>query len=173
MKKKKIDNPNAEAIEPDPGEQAVQKNEPSADSFTDPGSDTAKLGRLKLQPYSPFRMIAAQAMGIQYGFLDDAAREQFKKTRLYPGMLRDVINHVWLRWLTDDFEIDRAARSPIGAARKAAEWAAKRGITDTSDPAFWEAWGIFIDAMAAIRVARGARNDTKKKADRKGGRAKR
>src|SRR5665811_1515722 len=72
-------------------------------AFTGPGSDTATLGKVKLQPYTPERIVAAQAMVRHYGHLDDAAVAQFNKTRIYPGMLNDVINHAWLRSLTDDF----------------------------------------------------------------------
>lgn len=148
MKKKKP-NPN-EGYEPDPDQESRAE-----EAFTGPGSDTATLGKAKLRPYTPERVVAAQAMVRHYGHLDEAGVEQFNKTRKYPGMLHDIICHCWLRSLANDFDIDAAIRDPASARKEAYAWASKRGITDeTGGAAFWDAWEIFMSAMKAIRDSR-------------------
>lgn len=129
---------------------------------------TSAIGKLELQPYSPDRIIAAQAMLMQYGHVDEAGVEVYARTKVYPGMVRDIANHIWLRSVRNVMDeqdpsrvlvtasaiIDRAQRDPIWAAKEASNLAADLGIIDTDDDPFWEAREIFLTAMKAIRVAR-------------------
>ena len=67
---------------------------PEESAFT--GSDNHALGELELQPYTPSRIVAAQSLGLKYPLIPDEEREQFDKTGIYPGALRDTIIVLWL-----------------------------------------------------------------------------
>ena len=112
-----------------------------------------QLEGLELHPYSPDRAWAAQAMGLKYGFVDEAGVDEVKRTGVYPGALRDVGIVLWLRSLTSETEIDKAARSPVAAAVSAAKWAQGIGIADTRSDKFFAAYNIFMDTMTAVAEA--------------------
>ena len=129
-------------------EEAYGPDDPAEAAFTQ--SDTHELGDLNLQPYTPDRAWAAQAMGLRYGFIDDAGVEFFKEHRIYPGALRDVAIVLWLCSLTDEIEIDKASRNPIAAARKAATWSDEHKLANARSPEFWQAYAVFMKIMAEV-----------------------
>jgi hypothetical protein len=112
------------------------------------------LGDLRLEPYSPARIIAAQAMGLHYGSIDAAGMAQFNKTKVYPGAIRDIAVVLWLCSIRDESEIDAAARDPVGAAKKMQTWSARLGILDTGNAAFWDAYVLFFKIMNDIQASR-------------------
>lgn len=113
----------------------------------DAGSNEAELPGITLQPYTTFRAWAAQAMGLKYGFVDEASRADFGRTGLYPGSVRDCGVVLWLRSLTNDAEIDRAARFPVAAAATAAKWAHENKLDDVTSDNFRIGYKIFFDTM--------------------------
>jgi hypothetical protein len=133
---------------PSPEEETYGPDDPAEAAFTQ--SDSHALGDLDLQPYTPDRAWAAQAMGLRYGFVDDAGVEFFKEHRIYPGALRDVAIVLWLCSITDEVEIDKASRNPIAAARKAATWSHEHKLGNVRHPEFWSAYAVFMKIMAEV-----------------------
>ena len=131
-----------------------EQYETEIDKAADAFAGAEELEGVDLQPYNTDHAWAAQAMGLKYGFVDDAGVDQFDRTGLYPGALRDAGIVLWLRTLTNETEIDKAARCPVGAAVSAAKWAQEAGIDDTRNPKFHIAYRIFMDTMAAVDAAR-------------------
>ncbi len=108
----------------------------------------------KLQPYSMARRAAAQSIGLAYGALDSAHVARYNATKVYPGALRDVAVVLWLCSLTDEREIDRAARDPISAADKALKWLESKEIIDTVSDGFVDAYIQFFKIMDEVEVSR-------------------
>jgi hypothetical protein len=123
-------------------------DDPAEEAFTQ--SDAHDLGDLELQPYTPDRAVAAQAMFLRYGFVDEAGLEFFKAHKIYPGAVRDVAVVLWLCSLTNQSEIDKASRDPIAAARKAVEWSHERKMDNTRSEEFWKAYTVFMRIMAQV-----------------------
>lgn len=148
MKKKTVSVVSKTITSPTREEEVYGSDDPAEQAFTQ--SDVHALGEMDLQPYTPDRAWAAQAMGLRYGFVDDAGVEFFKEHRIYPGALRDVAIILWLCSLTDEIEIDKASRNPIAAARKAATWAHERKLDTTKADEFWKAYAVFMRIMAEV-----------------------
>ena len=129
-------------------------------SFID--SDGHSLGDLKLQPYTPERVWAADSMGLRYGNLTKADIRQWRGSGYYPGMAGDVGIIIWLCSLTDLDEIASARRDPTNACRLAAEFAAKEKIISFKQKRFWQAHKVFLAIMDEINVVRGEPEDQKK-----------
>ena len=131
-------------------DQYAEEIEKASAAFS--GSE-AQLEGVELQPYTTDRAWAARAMGLQYGFVDDAGIDVHKRTGLYPSAPRDVGIVLWLRSLTNDAEIDKAARSPVAAVKKAGDWARSVGISDPCNPKFDTAYSIFLETMDEVAKA--------------------
>jgi hypothetical protein len=123
-------------------------DDPAEEAFTQ--SDAHELGDLELQPYTPDRAVAAQAMFLRYGFVDEAGLEFFKAHKIYPGAIRDVAVVLWLCSLTSETEIDKASRDPIAAARKAVEWLHERKWDNPRGDEFWKAYTVFMRIMSEV-----------------------
>lgn len=107
----------------------------------------------KLQPYTPSRVVAAQAMGLLYPNIGPGGAVQLKKTGLYPGELQDILIVLWLCLREKPEEIEKARMDPIAAYGVAEKWGAKAGIIGLCDPAnerFTEALLIFQLIMTEI-----------------------
>lgn len=87
------------------------------------------LGSEKLQPYTPSRIVAAQAMGLKYPNIGKEGVAQLKKTGLYPGELRDVIIVLYLCRLTEDADVLDAQLDPVAAYAEAEKWAGEKRLT--------------------------------------------
>lgn len=120
-------------------------------SFTQ--SDNHALGDVKLQPYTPSRIIAAQAMGLHYGMLSDDEVQQYLATGLYPQAAHDVTIVLWLCSLEDDGEVARAAKWPEAAFKKASDWGATHGTINRSDGRFSAAFKLFFRIMSEIAAS--------------------
>jgi hypothetical protein len=123
-------------------------DDPAEEAFTQ--SDAHDLGDLELQPYTPDRVMAAQAMFLRYGFVDEAGVEFFNQHKVYPGALRDVAVVLWLCSLTSETEIDKASRNPIAAIKKAIEWSHERKLDNTNSEEFWKAFTVFMRIMSQV-----------------------
>ena len=124
---------------------------PEEKAFTDARRGFELFGS-PLAGYSASRKVAAQAMGMQWPFIGEAAMAQLQATNMYPGALRDTALVLWLCTLPDAstalargvWTPSRALGKPDDARDAALEWADKCGITDTSGPKFAEAFQVFF-----------------------------
>jgi hypothetical protein len=104
----------------------------------------------KLQPYTPSRVVAAQAMGLLYPKIGDAGAAQFKNTGMYAGELKDMIIVLWLCRLGKDDQVSAARMDPIAAYGVAEKWAGKAGLCDTGSDVFNEGLLTFMLIMNEI-----------------------
>lgn len=109
-------------------------------------SDKHTLSDLKLHPWTPDRIIKAQEIGMLYPSLGKMDWEQYHKTKVYPGMLKDVMIFVYLSTLTHK-EVDTATYDEAKA------FGIKRGIHRTDSDEFWDARNKFIEAQNEIQDA--------------------
>lgn len=116
-------------------------------------SENHSLNGEKLQPYSLARKVAAQAMGLFYGHVDEADRDRFRREKVYPGALRDMIIVLWLCTLKDDDEIDAASRAPKAAVKRAYAWAETEGVANMDHEKFWKAYILFHDIMGEVAAS--------------------
>jgi hypothetical protein len=120
-------------------------------------SENHEFDGIKLQPYSPARMIAAQSMKLFYGHVDDAGVADFQQTNVYPGAVNDIAVVLWLCSLSgkdSEDEIDRATRDPAWARRLAKKFAADHRAASTADDNFWAAYKILFRIMNEVDVSR-------------------
>lgn len=110
---------------------------------------------LKLEPYTPERMWAADAMGLRYGHLSDAAAKQFARKNTYPGMEGDVGIVIWLCSLTDVDEVRAARRDPERAEGEAIVFAKTHKIITGKQSKFWDAYKVFLRIMDEVHAAYG------------------
>ena len=108
----------------------------------------------KLQPWSPARIVAAQAMGLHYGSVDEAGRERFKTDKIYPGAQRDMTIVLWLCSLKTEEEADAAGRAPNPAMTKAYKFASEHGLLDSVNDTFWKGFIVFLDIMNEVSMSR-------------------
>jgi len=118
-------------------------------------SQNLEFDGVKLQAYSPMRVVAAQAMGLHHGRVDSAGMEQFERVAVYPGAVRDVCVVLWLCSIQDDREIDMAARAPVHAAKLAIEWGTSHGIINPSSDKFSDAFALFFKIMKHLKESYG------------------
>ena len=81
-----------------------------------------------LEPYTPSRVVAAQAMGLKYPNIGADGVAQLKKTGLYPGELRDIIIVLHLCRLREDADVLGAQLDPGPAYAAAEKWAGQIGL---------------------------------------------
>jgi len=118
-------------------------------------SESHRFNGEELQPYSPARMWAADAMNLHYGRIDDAGMKMFYKERIYPGAVSDVGIVMWLCTLKDEERIDKARRDPMTASIEAAKWAQDHGIATSRSKKFWPAYATFLRIMQELQVSTG------------------
>jgi hypothetical protein len=127
----------------------------AADKAFSQSASHSLFADIALQPYTPARVVAAQAIGMRYPNIGGDALETFNKTGIYPGALQDVLIVLWLCSLSDDKDVTRAMRSTDEALGKAITWGASVGITDTKTESWWAAYYKFIDIMTDINASTG------------------
>lgn len=120
------------------------------DSFTD--SDKNVLLGTKLFPWTPTRMIAGQSMGMIYPDIGKDGFDQYKRTGLYPGAVKDCIICLWLCSQTEE-QVDEADAAPVDAYRRARVWAAGLKIHTTNCPEFWQAGKVFAKIIGEVDKA--------------------
>jgi hypothetical protein len=104
----------------------------------------------RLQPYTPSRIVAAQAMGLLYPKIGNDGLAQLKKTGLYPGELKDIIIVLWLCRLKTKEQVADARLDPIAAYEDAEKWAGKIGLCDMTSDAFGYGLLVFQNIMNEI-----------------------
>jgi hypothetical protein len=119
----------------------------------------------KLQPYTPSRIVAAQAMGLLYPQIGKMGMAQLKKTGIYPGELRDMIIVLWLCRLQKAAEVEDALIDPDVSYAMAEKWAGKAGLCDMASKAFLEALVVFQTVINEIGESRTARTDSRDRAE--------
>lgn len=117
------------------------------DGFTE--SDKHVLNGIKLYPWTPARSIAAQSCGMLYPEIGKAGWEQYRRTKLYPGAVKDTIIALYLCTLDED-AVDQADSAPVEAYRQARQWAAKLRIHDIKNDEFWQAYAKFSEIMTEV-----------------------
>jgi hypothetical protein len=125
-------------------------------------SDSHSFGDIELQPYTPSRVVAAQAMGMRYPNIGDEALEQFNRTGVYPSALLDTLIVLWLCTLSEPnppappgaAQVRRAMRRPDESIEKAIAWGAEHGVTDQKSDAFWKAYDRFISIVTEVQNSR-------------------
>lgn len=120
------------------------------DSFTE--SDKHVLNGIKLFPWTPARLIAAQAMGMLFPDIGKEGWDQYRRTKLYSGAVRDTIICLWLCTIDED-AVDQADAAPLDAYKRARAWATGLGIHDTNKDAFWQAYAKFSEIVTEVDKA--------------------
>lgn len=126
------------------------KKDKPRDGFTE--SDKHVLNGVKLYPWTPARVIAAQAMGMLYPDIGKEGWDQYRRTKLYSGAVRDVIIALWLCTI-DENAVDEADAAPQDAYKRARAWAAGLRIHDTKNDEFWQAYAKFSEIMTEVDKA--------------------
>lgn len=121
-------------------------------AFTDSGLH--QFNGFNLQPWTPARIMAAQAMGMHYGSIDEAGRSRFVTDKIYPGAQRDVAVVLWLCTLETEKEVDAAARAPTAVMDKVYAFAAEHRLSDTGDENFWKGFLTFLAIMNEVAASR-------------------
>jgi hypothetical protein len=137
---------------PDITEEAVDQQPRIESAFVKSGLH--EFNGFALEPWSPARIVASQAMGLHYGSIDEAGRSRFVTDKIYPGAQRDVIIVLWLCTLKTEAEADAAARAPSQAMDKAYAFGTEHGLTDTGDENFWKGFLIFLAIMQEVTDSR-------------------
>lgn len=122
----------------------MKKPAKARDAFT--GSDKHVLNGVKLYPWTPARIIAAQSLGMIYPEIGKDGWDQYRRTKLYPGAVKDVIICLYLMTLDED-AVDNADAAPVEAYKQARKWAAGLKIHDTKNDEFWQAYAKFSEIM--------------------------
>jgi hypothetical protein len=121
-------------------------------AFTQSGSH--EFNGFELEPWTPARIVASQAMGLHYGSVDEAGRSRFATDKVYPGAQRDVAIVLWLCTLKTEKEVDAAARAPAAAMPKVYAFAGDHKLTDTGSENFWKGFLVFLEMMNQVAASR-------------------
>lgn len=126
------------------------------DPFVD--SQNHWLNGLKLAPWTPYRSIAAQNLGMLHPHIGKEGYDQFLRTGSYPGELKDVIIAIWLCTLPeesekDEWSVERADAMPLEAYKAAKLWAVAQKMYRAALPNFKTAKKTFIDIMNEVDEA--------------------
>lgn len=124
-----------------------KKTAKKKDAFTK--SDKHVLNGIKLFPWTPSRIIAAQAMGLLYPEIGKDGWDQYRRTKVYPGAVKDVIICLWLCAQTND-RVDEADAAPVEAYSEARRWAAGLGIHKPGSDQFWQAYVKFSEIIKEV-----------------------
>jgi hypothetical protein len=127
----------------------MKKPKPAVEQAFEQSANHA-LGELKLQPYTPSRIVAADAMGLKYPNIPKGF-EQYSQTGTYTGILRDIIVVLGVCRMEDE-AVDKAQLDPDEAYKRAEKWAHGKGITNMASAAFQEAKSLFEDHVGDPRV---------------------
>lgn len=139
--------PEAEAKETDSPKMTPQEAWERSHSHTFKGS--SEEPRL-LEPFSPDRQIAAQAMGMEFLNMSDEAREEFQAKGTYNGIFRDAVFAVWL--CTQSLpNVAKWAGTAATARGVAMQWANKNNVTlgSAAHAELIDLFGAFIDEIMA------------------------
>jgi hypothetical protein len=124
-------------------------------------SDAHAFNGTELQPYTPSRIVAAQAMGLRYPNIGEEALEQFNRTGVYPGALQDTLIVLWLCTLAEPHkdgpgaaQVRRAMRRPDESIEKAIAWGADHGVTDQRSENFRNAYDEFAAIVVEVKNSR-------------------
>jgi hypothetical protein len=102
------------------------------------------LGDIKLQPWTPERMMKAKELGMLWPNLGKERWEQIKTTNVYAGAPTDVSIFVYLCTLDPD-KVEDATR------KEAKAFGVSRGFHDTDSASFWDAYNKFADVIEEIK----------------------
>lgn len=117
------------------------------------------FAEMQLEPYTPSRVVAAQAMGLKYPRIGSEGLACYEKTGLYPGELRDIIIVLGVCRLPKE-EVLSAQLDPVAAYNLAEEWASGLGLTDMSSDIFKEAQRLFEALQNEIGASKTERKGT-------------
>jgi hypothetical protein len=120
------------------------KPTPADKAFTQ--SDKHALDELKLEPWTPDRIIKAQELGLIFPNTGRAGWEQFRQTNVYPGAVRDVILFVYLSTIEPEQVEDVTWKD-------AKAFGVKRGLHDPDGKPFWQAYAKFMEVQKEISAS--------------------
>lgn len=132
----------------------VDEQSPQAMERTFVQSGLHEFNGFALEPWSPARISAAQAMGLHYGNVDEAGRSRFQTDKVYPGAQRDVAIVLWLCTLKTEMEVDAVGRAPLPAMSKVYQFMKDHRLTDLGDENFWKGFVVFLGIMNEVSSAR-------------------
>jgi len=143
-------------------EQAEQESKPDKVNKAFIRSDGHKLPLMTkdgirdmlLKPYSDSRDVAAQTMGLIYGYVDEGGKARFDRTKMYLGVKNDVAIVMWLCLEATEEEINAACAEGPPYRAKAIVWAGKKGLLDEEDELFWKAYKLMIEIINEVKESR-------------------
>lgn len=109
-------------------------------------SDKHTLDDLKLEPWTPDRIIKANEVGFSWPNIGKEGFAQFRKTKLYPGAVRDVLIFIGLSTL-EPSDVETASWEELKAA------GVKRGLHTTDSQTFWSAYTKMLEVHDEIAAS--------------------
>lgn len=126
----------------------IETPSPTTAAFT--GSESHIFDGVKLHPFTPQRAVASQTMGRVYPFIGKDGLEQFNRTGLYPGMVKDIVIVLWLCSVNHE-EVDMAEGAPREAYQKALTWAAEKNIHNVESDEHKKAVEMFFEILNEVK----------------------
>jgi hypothetical protein len=126
----------------------MKKKKTKPDAFLK--SERHALDGIKLQPWTPDRMIAAQSLGMIYPSIGDEGWAALKRRSIYAGAVRDVALALWLCTLSDAEVLEAEARGDAEARKQSAAWAVKLHLHDANKAPFWDAFTKFMEIQNEV-----------------------
>lgn len=115
------------------------------DAFT----DKHVLNGTTLRAWTPARVIAGQSMGMLYPEIGKKGYDQYRRTKTYAGIVKDVAICLWL-CSVDEERVDEADGSPGEAYAEARAWAAKLEIHKMSSEKWDQAFAKFAGIVSEV-----------------------
>jgi hypothetical protein len=127
----------------------------------------ASLFEKVLEPWSPSRVVAANAMGLVWPMPPEAA-DQLRTNGIFAGALSLTIIVCWLRSIPNaseqdkeatmrrEWNVQRANQAPRAAFEAATAWGAERKITDLTDDdaaPFLQAYKVALATLLNVSVS--------------------
>lgn len=119
-----------------------------SDAFT----DGHVLNGIRLHPWTPMRVIAGQSMGMLYPEIGKKGFDQYRRTKTYAGIIKDVAICLWLCSVNED-RVDEADSSPHEAYTEARAWATGLQIHKMSSEKWDQAFVVFAGIVSEVDKA--------------------
>lgn len=132
----------------------MKKKKPKPDPFI--SSERHAIDVIKLDPWTPDRLIAFQSLGGIYPNISDEGWAALRRRSIYPGAVRDVLLALHLCSISPEKVLELETKGESEAKKESMAWGVKLGIHDTNKAPFWTAFDKFmqiqLEANQAITV---------------------